>query len=94
MPFVLVRVSVADYRKWMQVMENHVGRRMELGSKGTRVFRDAEHPDQILCLTEWGTFSKAREFMGWGDPDDIRKSSTVAGSPEVLFLEQTDVLPA
>ena len=94
MPFVLVRLSVADYRKWKQVMEDHVAKRMELGSKGTRVFRDTEHPERIVCLTEWGTFSKAREFMGWGDPEEIRRRSTIAGSPEVLFLDQVDTLLA
>ena len=94
MPFVLVRVSVTDYRRWKQVMEDHVAKRMELGSKGTRVFRDAEHPDRVLCLTEWGTFARARKFMGWGDPDETRRRSTVTGTPEVLFLDQVDTLPA
>jgi len=94
MPFVLVRVSVADYAKWKGLMAQHVAKRAELGSRGTRVFRDAEHPDRVFCLTEWGTFSKAREFMGWGDPDEIRERSTVTGAPEVVLLDQVDAFPA
>jgi hypothetical protein len=94
MSYVLVRVTVADYRKWKRVMEDHIPKRMELGSKGTRIFRDAEHPERILCLTEWGSFAKAREFMSWGDPGEIHKHSTAEGSPEVLFLEHVDTFRA
>jgi hypothetical protein len=94
MPFVLVRIRVSDYGKWKQVMEEHVAKRKELGSKGTRIFRDSEHPDQIVCLTEWGDFAKAREFMNWGDPGEIAARSSRTGSPEVCFLDPLDSLPA
>ncbi len=63
-------------------MMDPVAKRMELGSMGTRVFRHTESTNQILCLTEWGMFSKAREFMGSGDPHEIRTRSMVAGSPD------------
>ncbi len=94
MPFVLVRVSVEDYRKWKAVMQEHVGKRAELGSRGTRIFRDTEHPESVFCLTEWGDFARAKEFMGWGDAAQIRRSSTVKGSPDVSFLELADELSA
>lgn len=94
MPFVLVRISVEDFRKWKTVMQEHVGKRAELGSRGTRIFRDTEHPDSVLCLTEWTDFDRAREFMGWGDPAKIRGGSTVKGIPDVSFLELVDELSA
>jgi len=94
MPFVLVRVGVADYRQWKRVMEEHVAKRKELGSKGTRIFRNANRPDEIICLTEWGDLDKAREFMKWGDPEEIAKQSSRTGAPEVLFLDQVDSLAA
>ncbi len=94
MPFVLVRVRVEDYSKWKLVMDEHVPKRRELGSKGTRIFRDAERADHILCLTEWGESSKAREFMQWGSPEEIGRRSTRTGAPEVEFLEEVDNLPA
>ena len=94
MPFVLVRVQVEDYPKWKLVMEEHVSKRKKLGSKGTRIFRDSERANHILCLTEWEDFSRAREFMGWGDLDEIGRRSTRTGAPEVEFLDEVDVLPA
>ncbi len=94
MPFVLVRVRVEDYEKWKAVMNEHVPKRKELGSRGTRIFRDAERADDVLCLTEWRDFPKAREFMGWGDPEEIRRRSSRTGAPEVEFLNEVDVLPA
>lgn len=94
MPFVLVRLSVEDMPKWKTVMQEHVAKRAELGSRGTRIFRDAEHSGSVFCLTEWADFARAREFMGWGDPVEIRRSSTVRGTPDVFFLELVDELPA
>lgn len=94
MPFVLVRIPVEDYGKWKAVMKEHVGKRAELGSRGTRIFRDAEKPEYVFCLTEWGDFGKAKEFMGWGDPAQIRRRSTVKGSPDVWFLELANELSA
>ena len=94
MPFVLVRVKVQDYPQWLLVMQEHVATRRSLGSRGTRVFRDTEHPDQVLCLTEWEDFARAREFLAWGDPGEIAKRSTRSGAPESLFLEESDHLVA
>lgn len=75
-------------------MAEHVTKRKELGSKGTRVFRDAERSDQVLCLTEWTDFERAREFMGWGDPNEIARRSTKKGEPEITLLNEVDRLPA
>lgn len=94
MPFVLVRVPVEDYQKWKALLQEHVGKRAEPGSRGTRIFQDAEHAGYLVCLTEWGDFTKAREFMRWGDPQQIQRRSTVKGSPEVWFLELVDELSA
>ena len=94
MPFVLVQLKADDYREWKRVMEEHVPKRRALGSTGTRIFRDAERPDQIFCLTEWGSFEKAREFMNWGDPAEIARRSTRAGDVTVRFLDEVDGLPA
>lgn len=94
MPFVLVRIRVADYTRWKRVREEHVTKRTELGSRGTRIFRNAETPDEVVCLTEWRTFEKAREFMSWGDPEEIRTRSGVLGSADVLYLDAIESLPA
>ncbi len=94
MPFVLVRLRVQDYPQWLRVMQEHVAARRSLGARGTRIFRDTEHPDQVVCLTEWEDFARAREFMASGDPVEIAKRSTRTGAAESLFLEESDQLVA
>jgi len=56
-----------------------IGRR-ELGSKGSRIFRDTGRPDQVRRLTRWGSFAKARAFI---DREVPRGSSATPGA---LFL--------
>ena len=90
MPFQLVRHKVRDYEKWRATFHAHMGKRKELGSKGARVFRNSEKPDEVLVLVEWGSLSKAREFMNWGDPSEIRKESGVVDQPDCYLLEQVD----
>jgi hypothetical protein len=94
MSYLLARHRVKDYAKWKTVFDEHAGKRKELGSKGGRIFRNSERPDEILVLTEWGELSKAREFTRWGDPDAIRKSAGLIDQPDVCFLEQVDETPA
>ncbi len=94
MPFVLVRLKVQDYPQWLRVMQEHVAARRELGARGTRIFRDTEHPDQVVRRTEWEYFARAREFMPVGDPVEIAKRSTGTGAPESRFLEESEHLVA
>jgi hypothetical protein len=94
MPYLLARHKVKDYDRWKAVFDEHAAKRKELGSKGGRIFRNSERPDEVLVLTEWGDLSKAREFTRWGDPNAIRKGAGLIDQPDVYFLEQVDVTPA
>jgi len=94
MPYLLARHGVKDYAQWKTVFDEHAEKRRELGSKGGRIFRNSERPNEILVLTEWGDLSKAREFTRWGDPNAIRKGAGLVGQAEVYFLEQVDRTPA
>jgi hypothetical protein len=88
MPYQLVLQRVKDYKQWKTVFDEHINKRKELGSKGARIFRNSERPDEILVLVEWGDLSKALEFMKWGDPNEIRKRAGLKDQPDQYLLEQ------
>jgi hypothetical protein len=81
---------VKDYDSWKAVFDDHAWKRRELGSKGGKILRNSERPDEILVITEWGELSKAREFTRWGDPSAIRKDAGLVDQPDVYFLEEVD----
>ncbi|HML03843.1 MAG TPA: cyclase [Candidatus Bathyarchaeia archaeon] len=88
MPYQLVIQRVKDYKQWKAVFDEHISKRKELGSKGVKVFRNSEKPNEILVLVEWGNLSKAREFMQWGDPNEIGKKAGLIDQPDQYLLEQ------
>jgi hypothetical protein len=85
---------VKEYRQWKSVFDEHIKKREELGPKGAKIFRNSERPDEILVLVEWGDLSKAREFMEWGDSNEIRKKFGLIGQPDVYLLEQIATVAA
>jgi heme-degrading monooxygenase HmoA len=94
MPYQLVLQRVKDYKQWKAVFDEHINKRKELGSKGAKIFRNSERPDEVLVLVEWGDLSKAREFMKWGDPNETRKKAGLIGQPDVYLLEHVATVVA
>ena len=94
MPYQLVFQRVKDYKQWKSVFDEHINKRKELGSKGAKIFRNSERPDEIIVLVEWGELSKAREFMKWGNPNEIRKKAGLIDQPDQYLIEQIDTVVA
>ena len=53
MPYMLVRHKVENYENWKPVFEEHRDTRRESGSKGVRLFRNADSPNETVILLEW-----------------------------------------
>src|SRR5215217_2316524 len=53
MPYMFVRHNVEDYERWKPVFEEHGSTRRESGSKGVRLFRNADSPNETVILLEW-----------------------------------------
>jgi hypothetical protein len=94
MPYQLVFQRVKDYKQWKSVFDEHIDKRRELGSKGAKIFRNSERSDETIVLVEWGELSKAREFMKWGNPNEIRKKAGLIDQPDQYLLEQVGVVIA
>ena len=85
---ICVSHTADDYDKWRPVFDEHETMRKAGGSKGGRVFRNAENSNEIVLLMDWDDVENARRFA---DSDDLRQTmerAGVVGRPEAVFLEE------
>ena len=60
MPYLLERHKVRDYDRWREVFDADAGGREAAGCRGARIFRDADHPQEVVVLFEWDDLQSAR----------------------------------
>ena len=87
MPYVLVRHKVEDYARWRPTYDEHGATRKRYGSKGSRVFRNAQDPNEIVALFEWDDLNNARRFLQSEDLREAMQQAGVADQPDVYFLD-------
>jgi heme-degrading monooxygenase HmoA len=63
MPYLLERHQVQDYSRWREVFDADAEGRKEAGCRGTRVFRNAEDPEEVVVLFEWDSLGSARRCI-------------------------------
>jgi heme-degrading monooxygenase HmoA len=87
--FVLSRSKVQDYARFKANFDEHGATRKAAGSKGARVFRSADNPNEVIILMEWDQLQKARQFAQSQDLKKAMEKAGVADKPDVYFLEET-----
>ena len=93
MPYMLVRHKVEDYERWKPGFEEHVETRRESGSKGVRLFRNADDPNETVILLEWEDLADARRFAQSEDLRETMQRVGVADQPDIYFLEEVETVP-
>jgi quinol monooxygenase YgiN len=91
---VIVRVTFENYEKWKPVFDEAASLRREYGSRGVRVFRNMDKPNEALIFGEYEDLEKVRQLFQSPGFREATKRAGVSGPPEVIFLEQVDELPA
>lgn len=89
---LLVRNKVEDYATWKPVFDKHSEMRKAAGSKGGRLFHNADDPNDVVVLMEWDDIAKAREFAGSAELREAMQEAGVVGRPDVYFLEDEEVI--
>lgn len=90
MTYLLVRHKNKDYAKWKKVFDEHSATRRASGSKGARLFRNADNPNEMVLIFEWDSLEKAKKFA---QSEELKKTMEQAGvidKPDVYFLEEVE----
>jgi heme-degrading monooxygenase HmoA len=90
MPYMLIRHKVKDYAKWKPVYDEHAANRKVAGSKGARLFRKANDPDELIILFEWDSLDNARKFAKSEDLKKRMEKAGVSDQPDIYFLEEIE----
>jgi heme-degrading monooxygenase HmoA len=94
MAYMCVRHKVKDFAKWKPVFDEHGATRKASGSKGGRLFRNANDPNEVVALFEWDDVNKARQFAESNELRSAMEKAGVADVPDVYFLEEVEKFSA
>jgi heme-degrading monooxygenase HmoA len=89
-PYSLVRHKVEDYQRWKPVFDEHRPAVKQSGSKGGRLLRNADDPNEIVILLEWDALEDARQFYGSEDLRETMQRAGVADQADIYFLEEVE----
>ena len=92
MPYILVRHKVKNYGKWKPLFDEHGSTRKQSGSKGGRLYRNADHPNEIVMIFEWDSHANAKKFAKSADLKEVMKKAGVSDKPDIFFLEEVEAL--
>ncbi|SNQ62898.1 antibiotic biosynthesis monooxygenase family protein [Candidatus Methanoperedens nitratireducens] len=63
------------------------------GSRGGRLLRNADNPNEIVMILEWDSIENARKLVASDDLKKAIKRAGVIGEPEFYLLDEVDKVP-
>ena len=87
MVHLIVRHKVADYSRWKEAFDGHLGARKAAGEVGYRVMLTVDDPREVTIFLDWDSLDRARKFAASDDLKQKMQQSGVLGDPDVRFLE-------
>ncbi len=90
MASMFIKHRVADYARWKPVFDEHEAMRIEHGTIGHSIHRDADDPNVIIIAFRVNDLNRAKEFAG---SDDLRSAMERAGvtlTPEIWFADDVE----
>jgi heme-degrading monooxygenase HmoA len=94
MPYTLVRVTFEDFARWKAVFDELGTIRRAYGSKGVRVFRNIDKPNEAVIIGEYEDAEKARQLLASQELREAMQRGGVSTPPDVTLLDEVDRLPA
>lgn len=85
---IIVHHKVEDYSKWKPYFDEHSSFRAQMGSKGAKVLRNANDPNDLFIIFEWDNTDNAKKFSNSDNLKDVMQKAGVKGMPDIYFVEQ------
>ena len=93
MHYLVARLKVEDYTKFKSVFVEREPLRLALGSKGGKLWRNANDPNEVVVFLQWDTLEHAQQFTQSTTLRDGMKLAGVADRPEFFFLDEAEDIP-
>ena len=90
MAHVIVMHTVEDFETWKPAFDGDAALRARAGCKGERVYRDADDPNAITVVMEFGSHDQAHAFSNDPALAETMKKAGVRGRPEVRYLDAVE----
>lgn len=84
--YVMVKHTVQDYNKWKPFFDEDGKSRKMFGCKGVQLFQDAEKPNDITIILEFGSADDAQKMFESSELRETMHKAGVISAPEVAFL--------
>lgn len=88
MAHILVKHKIEDYDKWKKAFDEHADYRSKNGSKGGKVFRNSNDPNELFVLLEWDSIENAQKFGASDQTKEAMMNAGVVGMPSIYFVEE------
>ena len=85
---ILVHHQVEDYNKWKPFFDEHSSFRAGMGSRGGKIFRNANESNDLFILFEWDNLENAKKFSQSDNLKEIMQKAGVKGMPDIYFVEE------
>ncbi len=90
MATLMLRVKVSDFDKWKAAFDAGAdAHRIARGSKGGKIFRDAQDPNMVSVILHWDSMANLQgflEFMQSPEMQKIMAEGAVVGPPEAVYV--------
>lgn len=90
MPFLLTRLKVHDYDTWKAVYDEDAPNRQAHGSRGGRLYRNADNPNEIIAIIEFDDRERAIQFNESPELRERIQRAGVADHPDIVFLDEVE----
>ena len=87
---IIVQHTVSDYDTWKSAFDEHASERADHGCRGHRVYRDADHPNDITVFMSWDSRERANEFMQGPSLREAMQKGGVTSEPKATWLEEQE----
>jgi len=88
MAYLLAHHKVEDYNKFKPVFDGHASMRSQGGSRGGKIFRSTNDPNELFVLLEWDSLQNAQKFAQSDSTKEAMKNAGVVGMPSIYFVEE------